>query len=48
MKCYDISSENELEREKKDYDDKLDQVHTQNQKMKDDHENFRNDTEKVW
>lgn len=42
-----LNRENGLEQDKRDLDDKINQLHSQNQKMKDDFEDLRNQMEKV-
>ncbi|UMM41579.1 hypothetical protein L5515_017779 [Caenorhabditis briggsae] len=41
-----LNRENELEREKRDYDEKVNSLYTQNQKIKDEWDDFRNDADK--
>ncbi|KAF1747876.1 hypothetical protein GCK72_024342 [Caenorhabditis remanei] len=41
-----LNRENELEREKRDYDEKINNLYTQNQKIKDEWDDFRNDADK--
>uniref|UniRef100_A0A1I7SZH7 Lin-5 n=1 Tax=Caenorhabditis tropicalis TaxID=1561998 RepID=A0A1I7SZH7_9PELO len=41
-----LNRENELEREKRDYDEKINSLYTQNQKIKDEWDDFRNDADK--
>ncbi|CCD73132.2 Rootletin-like coiled-coil domain-containing protein [Caenorhabditis elegans] len=41
-----LNRENELEREKRDYDEKINSLYGQNQKIKDEWDDFRNDADK--